>query len=138
MPGRRENTGKTDFGENRCVGIHEILSASPLFPQRDILSHGRGGRRAGLAQTPLLPLNSSFRHNLVPSCDGFCPGLHRKKGFTPKKLGSAFSWTLPVVLPAPSRSIRDLQACPASPAPLLGCREGSGAGGGGDGVDAEN
>lgn len=84
MLGKRENTGKTDLGENRHIGIHELLAASPAIPQSDILSHRHGGRRAGLAQTPLLPPNSSFRHNLVPSCDGFGMGLHRRKGFAPK------------------------------------------------------
>lgn len=84
--GRRENTGKTDLGENRHIGICEILSASPFSPQSDILSFRQGGRRAGLAQTPLLPLNSSFRHNLVLFCDGFWPhsSLHRKKRVAPK------------------------------------------------------
>lgn len=82
--GRRENTGRTDLGENKHIGICEIPSASPFSPQSDILSLRQGSRRTGLAQTPLLPLNSSFRHNLVPFCDGFWPGLHRKNGVAPK------------------------------------------------------
>lgn len=84
--GRRENKGKTDLGGNKHTGVCEIPPASPFSPQSDILSLRREGRRAGLAQTPLLPLNSSFRHNLIPFCDSFWPhsSLHRKNGVAPK------------------------------------------------------
>lgn len=87
MLARRENKGKTDLGENRHIGICEIPPASPFSPQSDILSLRQGGRRAGLAQTPLLPLNSSFRHNLIPFCDGswsHSSFLHRKNSVAPR------------------------------------------------------